>query len=344
MSVTVEQAGIDTWKPAWYVKEGSPAERAMRELATIPSARSRMIEDPLLGHRIGWHQGSRMVWAEGHPAEALGQDGLGAADDLPMALCALEQTLWDFGIPVEPKIARSAWGRVPMPQTADQLPGFAGIARLDATADLRFDTAAEGLAVLAGVAALPLPRMKTAFWREQGGPRIETVGFYGSTGKKMLGRWYDKGIESGTARRGTLIRPEDQRRFTRATRREVEELSSTYVQDKFKQRFMPLWQATKGITVAGTDVLAAKLLDLVESGEVTAGQAEQILGYAIFSRIGADEQLRPDKSRRTTAWRRKKALRDNGLVLADGSSPEVEVNLHDVLEQVLESDAWGAEG
>lgn len=42
---------------------------------------------------------------------------------------------------------------------------------------------------------------------------VETVYLRGHSGVKILGRWYDKGLEAGSAPRGLLIRAEDQRRY-----------------------------------------------------------------------------------------------------------------------------------
>jgi hypothetical protein len=334
VGVTVQDAGIDTWSPCWYVDEDSPAARAMQALATIPAPRSKLLEDSVLGHRVGWFPGVNLVFAEGHPG---GEDALGRADRLAPMLGMLEERLSDIGIPLKSRRTRSKWGGSERPQTADRVAGFAGVRRLDLTCDLRFDSPAEGLAVLAGVAALPLPRMKSDVIRELGGRSIETVYFLGNSGRR-LARWYDKGVESGFAPRGQLIRPEDQRRFTAGTRREVEELTGEYVREKFRQRFMPLWQATEGITVGGPRVLATKLHDLVEREVLTPAQAEQLGGYILLDDAGCYH------GSRTTRWRRRKTLRESGLVLADGVLEEVEVELHPLMEQLYDSPAWGAEG
>jgi hypothetical protein len=252
-----------------------------------------------------------------------------------MALFNLEAELWDLGVRVEPKRSRSHWGGVSRPQTADRAHGFAGVRRLDVTADLRFAGRADGLAVLSGVAAVGMPRSKTAVWRATGRGPIETVGFYGYSGKKMVGRWYDKGIQAGVAPRGRLIRPEDQRRYPLAQRRAVEELTSPYVRDRFRSRFVPLWRASKGVTVAGIRVLAARLGDRVEAGELSIREAERLVGYLVLDQAGCWS------GRRSTRYNRERDLRDAGLVAADGELDEVEVNLHEVLEEALEADAWG---
>jgi hypothetical protein len=328
--LTVEQAGIDTWSPAWYVRDGDRPSRALNALCSVKIPRGYAMPDKVAGHKIGWFPSHGLVFAEGHP----GGDRLGTGDELPAVLWQLESALWDLGVQLEPARTHSRWAGVRKAQAADRLPGFAGVRRIDVTADLRFERGADGLAALAGVAAMQLPRMKCATWRSTRG-QLETVALYGFSGRKMLARWYDKGIESGSARRGELIRPEDQRRFTAATRREVEELSSAHVRDRFRQRFLPLWQATKGVKVAGTSVLAEKLADLVADGVLTDAQAERLAGYCLMHANGHSV------GSRATGYRRRAALRDHGIVHAqDDALQQVEVDLHAVLEAALEADCW----
>jgi hypothetical protein len=243
----------------------------------------------------------------------------------------LEQALWDHGIRVQPARSRSAWASS-RPQTADRQAGFAGVRRLDVTADVVYASPADGLAVLCGVAGVSMPRMKTQTWRGAG--HLETVAFHGLAGGKMLARWYDKSVEAGSGRRGTIIRAEDQRRFPARDRRGVEELTTAYCRDKFQSRFLPLWRATKGITVGGPIVLASKLGELVREGQITYQTAEQIVGFAFLDAAGEYS------ASRWTAQRRRSAARELGLVLADDSLTEVEVDLHEVLEEIMETGAW----
>jgi hypothetical protein len=170
---------------------------------------------------------------------------------------------------------------------------------------------------------------------------IETVTMKAAGGRKTLGRWYDKSIESNLGPRGSIVRPEDQRRYSKSSRRDVEELTTDYVRENFQRRFVPLWRATKGVTVGGVMVLADKLLDLVEAGEISAGQARAYSGELVLAQV-AEARGVPLGSR-ATRYRHRAALREHGLVLADGVLQEVEVDLHDVMEQVLEAE-WGGSG
>lgn len=330
----IRSAGVDTWSVCWYLRDDSAPCRAMEALATERAARSRLLPEAVAGHRVGWFPGSRMLFAEGHPSE----DGLCRADALPGALERLSEGLSDRGVlppefPVRP-IVGPAGVRL---QTGGV--GFGGVRRLDSTVDVEFEDPAEGLAALAGVAALPLPRVKTQVLREVGGRRVETVYFRGSSGKRVLGRWYDKGVESGTAKRGVLVRPEDQRRYPKEARLDVESIaSSNYVRDAFVRRFEPLWRASKGVKVAGAIELAQRIGELVDEGELSPGEGKALAGYLVLE---AGEGNRQSRSQR---YKDRARCRDNGLVLADGVLDEVEVDLGEVLERALDSDAWGCQG
>ncbi len=329
----ITAAGVDTWSVCWYLGLDSSAQRAMESLATQPAKRSKLIEEKVLGHRVGWFPGSRLLFAEGHP----NTQGLCKVDVLPAVLDALTEELADRGIlPPVNKLSTRHGPSGPRPEFGT---GFGGVRRLDSTVDLAFDDPVEGLAALAGVAALPLPRVKTQVIREVGGRRVETVYFRGSAGRTVLGRWYDKGIESGDAARGCRVRPEDQRRFAKDARLTVDAIASgTYVRDAFVRRFEPLWRASKGVKVGGVIELAQRLLELQEEGAITASEAKAIGGHLLLETVGGQRQSKRQ------CYRDRARARNHGLVLADGILDEVEVDLGDVLERAMDADAWGAQG
>lgn len=330
-AVTIAQAGVDTWSPSWYVDRDSPAADWLRERATVGAARGRLLPEAIGGHRVGWVPASGLLYAEGHP----GGDGLGSPDGLAAALQALELALHERGVPVPV-------GRAGSDLYGQRFEGFAGVRRLDSTADLAVRSRAEGVAIMAGVAAVArdAPRMQAVVRFARDGRQVETVEFKGHGGRNTLGRWYDKGRESGTAAAGRLLRPEDQRRFVKETRRGVEELTTAYVRGKFVQRFAPLWRASKGVTVGGPVILAERLAQLVEAEELTRREARNVAGEML---LGLVEGPGLEVSR-WTRQRHAARLRDLGLVLGDSVLDEVEVDLSDVLEAALDSDAWGAEG
>lgn len=337
MSVTA--AGVDTWSICWYVREESPAHRAIEALATQPGERSRLLPDPVAGHRVGWFPGTRLVFAEGRPA---GVEGLCRTDDLPGVAKLIHDSLGDLGLRLPHWSSRPLGGPVPGGVMRPHLreSGFAGVRRLDSTVDLEFGRSSEGLAVLAGVAALPLPRVKTQVLREVGGRRVETVYFRGSSGRTVLGRWYDKGVESGSHGRGVRVRPEDQRRFAKDARVPLEAVAEgSYVRDSFVRRFEPLWRASKGIKVTGPRECAARAIELFEAGEISGGEAKAMLGRLMLDTAGGEavQTLRQQQRDRGLARR-------HGIVLADGVDEEVEVDLCEVMEQAFDSEAWGAQG
>lgn len=323
----VRGAGVDTWSVCWFLQEGSSPLRSIENLATEKASRAALLPEKIAGHRVGWFPGSRMLFAEGHPSE----DGLTGAEGLLAAFEQVSEGLADRGlVPPSHRLTR------PVGERGD---GFGGVRRLDSTVDLRFDRAVDGLAALAGVAALPLPRSKTKIIRESGGRRVETVYFHGHRGKRVLGRWYDKGIQTGEASRGAWVRPEDQRRFGAAGRLPLEVVAeSSYVRDAFVRRFEPLWRASKGVKVAGVTELAARLGEMVHAGEVKPSTAKALAGHLVLEAGGVEVQAR------STRLGDRARCRDLGLVLADGVLDEVEVDLGAVLEEALDSDAWGAQG
>lgn len=332
----IEAAGVDTWSLCWYLEDDSPSCRAMEHLATERAARSLLLPDRVADHRVGWFPGSRLLFAEGHPAE---HGGLCASDALPGAFERVLEGLQQQGIIPVRRSARGARKIYEGGRFGGGY-GFGGVRRLDLTVDLSFgDDPLEGIAALAGVAALPMPRMKTKLMREAGGRRVETVWFHGHGGKRVLGRWYDKGIESGEAQRGAWVRPEDQRRYSVGSRLPLEAVASaTFARDAFVKRFEPLWKAARGVTVGGVIRLAEKLGELQEAGEITPGEAKRIAGHLLLDTADAHRQAR------STVMGDRAAARKLGLVLADGVIDEVEVELEDVIERALDSSAWGAQG
>ena len=334
--VAVHAAGVDTWSPCWYVDRDSLAADWLDDLATVPTARGALLPEPIAGHRVGWNRAAGMLYAEGHPSP----DGLCSPDRLPDRLGELVAGLLAADVPVPPGVTEDVW-TAGMGSVRES--GFAGVRRLDSTVDLAVDSTAQGLAIMAGVAAVArdAPRCVAEVFFSADGSGVETVYLRGSSGRKVLGRMYDKGRESASAPRGMLLRPEDQRRFVKGTRRDVGELTAPYVRERFAQRFYPLYQASKGVTVAGPIILAQKLADAVERGDLSAAQAERVAGHMLLS--AAARRGRGGVSR-ATGYRRKALARELGLVLADGVVQEVEVDLHEVLERALDEPGWGAQG
>ena len=218
--------------------------------------------------------------------------------------------------------------------------GFAGLRRADSTVNVAMPGTAEGLVVLSGIAACVRAAPGKPEVRFGPGGVVETVYLRGWSGKNVLGRWYDKATEAVLGERATVIRGEDQRRWPKGSRRDPEELTAEQLRRAFQQRFYPLWQATKGVTVGGPMLVVEKVIDLVEAGEIKPQQARLLVADTILESFGAANSLiRPSTLRRSRRLRR-----DHGLHLADGVLEEVEVDVHAVLEAALETDAWERRG
>ena len=91
---------------------------------------------------------------------------------------------------------------------------FLGFARVDSTATIAFDDGRDGAALLQAAASLRLPYVKPSTF----GNPLETVYLRSRRSPRVLGRVYDKGVESKSADPGTLIRFEDQRRWSGQSR------------------------------------------------------------------------------------------------------------------------------
>jgi hypothetical protein len=208
---------------------------------------------------------------------------------------------------------------------------------LDLAVDLASATTAEGLALLAGIAAMrPSGRLAADVRRQPGGRAVETVSWLGVRGK--VARAYDKGVEAGTAERGRLNRLEDQRRWPREHRRDVVELTAEYCRSLFQRRFEPLRRASKGVIVTNLVPIAQRLYAHVEAGELKPAEAYKAIGVLVA------EQADVHYGHRTTAWRHRRRVEELGLVLADGCLEEVEVDLHGALGEAVDDAVWGDDG
>jgi len=305
---------------------------------------SGIAPEVLLGHRIVYFRAGLLA-AEGKPVA----DRLAGAGELAGSYDRLVGAMLEQGWPVPVDEARRLGdGR--------WTPGAAGFRRLDVTADVAMPSAADGLATLAALSSMArvVPGLRPVTWPSLDGRRLETIALYGR-GRRMLGRIYDKGVESLTAPPGRVLRPESQNRFDQRMRRGVETTDAEYVRGLFHRRFVPLWQATKGVTVAGPLVLAGKLIELVEATDrrrwaaeaekrkyvpgprdVTASQAERLAGFMVL-RATPGRRLHS----RATDYRRLAELRRLGLVPTDaGELEEIEVDVAEVLEAALDTEHW----
>lgn len=334
------RAGVDTWRPTWRLDPDSSAGRKVSELATQPFAQgSALLPEKIAGHRVQWFPVHGLLAAEGHP----GGGELCAPALLGPAYDRLEGSLLEAGVPLpidraqlQPgEIAdalrelgrdgrrtgvgalRPAWSR-PTAET-----GRLGLARLDVTVDVEMPSAAAGFATLAALVAVghTTPGVKVRAFGAADGSRWETVALH-SRGGGVLGRIYDKGVESGSHPPGRLLRPEAQRRYDGRSRLPIEELRTGYVRQVFERRFQPLWQASREVVVGGPLVLFGRLNELVDAGEVDPGDAERLAGFVGLMSVRRQRDRPGSLHSRATDYRRHRELRNLGLALADGMEAE----------------------
>lgn len=97
-----------------------------------------------------------------------------------------------------------------------------------------------------------------------------------------------------------------------------------------------MWQASKGVMVGALNDLAERVVELVEEGHMTGGEAKAALGHLVLD-SGGQQQLQS----RATWYRDRSVCRRHGLVLADSDDDRVQVDLGGVIEEALEADCWG---
>lgn len=258
-------------------------------------------------YKAQWFAGHGILALEGHPSP----DGLAE----PWGLESAYQ---------EAVTALREWGHVPT--------AFAGVGRLDSTVTQRL-ARHEGQAVLAGMAALDVPACDPV---GRGKP-AHSIAYVHTRGRRVLGRAYDKGRESGLAEAWELIRLEDQFRPPSGARPGREQFHAEYVRGRFHKRFAPLYRSARGVKVAGLPVIAKDVSDRLRCGELDVRKAERMLGSMALIAAGANYP-------RSTYYKRRAEMRDNGYVLADDFFAPVEVDLAAVLKAALETPLWGVNG
>lgn len=297
---SVVEAGVDTWRLTF----GTALELGAGVF-------------DLGDHRAQWMPGVGQLAVEGHPHAA---DALCPAGQLPDAYALVVDQLGGVG------------------HAATR---FLGVSRLDSTATLRFDDARRGELVLAGLAALDWPGSEATV---RPAMRPRSVSVTSLRGRRHQLRAYDKGTERGDVAAGLaqpfeLVRLEAQWRFRSDHRLKLSELSAAAVRERFERRFLPLYRATKGLTVGSLPFITDAIADQLAAGELTYREAERLAGFLCIAASRCDGHY-PLRARQ----RRRAELRERGLVVAEHVTEPLHVELSDVLEAALESPLWGAQG
>lgn len=310
------EVGVCSTRPALTSETGEAGVDTLRLLFETTSFGDRAFE---LDEAAGWHFGAipalGLTWAEGHPAP--GQLAGSAAVD---AAATVVRDLVDerFGV------------------RADR-----GVARLDSTATQVFGREAEARAFMAGMAALQLPRCETT---RRGHP-VHSVSWTHAQGARKLARCYDKGLELG-GEPWRHARMEDQRRYPSAARPMMEAVAEPgYARGRFEARFGPIRKAVDGVKAATFPVIAQAIADEVRYGYRDWREAERLAGaLVLLSAAGADAYPASRRKGRRgpgpTFYRRRAELREAGYVVVDDLAEVVEVNLGEVVEAAIESEAW----
>jgi hypothetical protein len=299
---TAREAGIDTWRLVRYLDDDRDLQRAVSLCEDAGRGLALSRQRPC-DHVVGVLPGHRMLFAEGHPAV----EGLAHPATLPEVAASVLTAIEEAGFPL---------GR------------DAGVARADGTVTVGFEDGNQGLAVLQGVAALDFPRSMPVVW----GRPPQTVYIANESGRGMKARIYDKALESLSGPAGTAVRFENQARYPKPMRRAVDEVDLEHVRDRFQARFGPLAKSAAGLTVASLPVIAARVHERIQAGEIPRREAERLLGFMALHQAGDRGYAR------RTMFRRRGELRERGLVLADDFFQPVEVNLGDTIEAALA--AW----
>jgi hypothetical protein len=189
----------------------------------------------------------------------------------------------------------------------------------------------EARAFLAGMAAVQLPRCETT---RRGHP-VHSVSWTHAAGKRKLARCYDKGLERG-GEAFKFGRMEDQRRYPSGARPPVDVVADPdFLRGRFEARFGPIRKAVEGVKAATFPVIAQALADEARYGYRDLFETERLAGSLVLLTGGAS-----DAYKRSTYYNRRARLRDAGYVVVDDLVEHVEVNLGDVVDAALESQAW----
>lgn len=301
------EAGIDTARLLYRLHDERQQLAARELLGYRPQEIS--------GVRFGYTQREEMLWVEGRVVQLI--DGGGATGLLPAG-----------ALPDAQEQARKLLGALGLNDARE-----IGVSRVDTTVGVRFDTPAEGWAVMRGLLALDVPRRKTNAWWDQRG-RPQTVYAATESGQPRE-RVYDKGAQLATAEPGTHLRFEAQQRFPTRDRTTAGWWTMERSRESHDKRFAAMGRAAEGVHVSGEAGLRATIRQLVADEKLGPTQARTLLGY-----IAAETVAIPCSAR--TSRRARSELRRLGLAQAlDGADLEpVDVDLGAVFDELRSTALW----
>jgi hypothetical protein len=181
----------------------------------------------------------------------------------------------------------------------------AAIGRLDVAAELRFEDGADGLAFLHALSLADVPWAKVGTEGKKR-DRIQTVNFRSVRGRSILMRAYDKGIESGLAPAGELIRFERQRRYRKQRELAISAALDLDVARLFVGRELESLARVTAEVVCDQWGAIDRLNELVRWGSIKAPKADALAGFLVRGGAG---------HKQSTWYSRWSALRDLGIVI-----------------------------
>jgi hypothetical protein len=165
---------------------------------------------------------------------------------------------------------------------------------------------------------------------------VETVVLMTPSGRTKA-RIYDKGRQTGSARRGHWLRFEAQWPFARGSRPLPGELGPEQLRERFASRFRTFWHPSSRPRRPDADPLARQLAGAIEDGELLPSRARSLVGYLFLTESGV-----PQGARRTAA-ELEHECRELGLSLSLHPAASEELDLAAVMESCLRLEFW-AEG
>jgi hypothetical protein len=204
----------------------------------------------------------------------------------------------------------------------------AALGRLDVAAELRFDDGRDGLAFLHALSLADVPWAKVGTEGKKR-ERIQTVTFRSVRGRTILMRAYDKGIESGLAPAGEVIRFERQRRYRKRDELSVSSAVDLDVGRLFTGRELEALVRVTAEVVCDQWGAIDRLSELVRWGWIKAPKADALAGFLVRGGEG---------HKQSTWYSRWAALRDLGIVVdplaRERSSVPVGKHLRAMVEQL----------
>jgi hypothetical protein len=205
---------------------------------------------------------------------------------------------------------------------------IASLGRLDVAAELRFRDGADGLAFLHALSLADVPWVKVGTEGKKR-DRIQTVNFRSVRGRTILMRAYDKGVESGLAPAGELIRFERQRRYRKRSELAVSATSELDIAELFKGRELEALARVTAEVVCDQWGAIDRLNELVQWGVIKAPKADALVGFLVRGGGG---------HRQSTWYSRWSALRELGILIdplaRERSAVPVGKHLRSLVEQL----------